>query len=190
MARVKCIWKNVNTNAALYVWYIIYTIYHNVRLLSLFVQFVRLHRYADWPVSLLGLCLKAHFLMLQHLHPHLEKGLCTDLLCSSISVLQFFHCSFLDCGTFLCYYLWKAVIHKLIFGIIAPDNAFFPTKMYRYFSFLHKNICWGYSLEVPHQDTSNEYPQHYVFMEKQEKYLSGTLPYLELCWYRSLAWQE
>ena len=22
------------------------------------------------------------------------------------------------------------------------------------------NICWGYSLEVPHRGTSNEYPQH------------------------------
>ena len=28
-----------------------------------------------------------------------------------------------------------------------------------------KNICCGYSLEVPWQGTSNEYPQH-VFMEK------------------------
>ena len=28
------------------------------------------------------------------------------------------------------------------------------------FLFLHENICCGYSLEVPHQSTSNEYPQH------------------------------
>ena len=28
------------------------------------------------------------------------------------------------------------------------------------FLFLHKNICCGYSLEVPHQGTSNEYPEH------------------------------
>ena len=28
------------------------------------------------------------------------------------------------------------------------------------FLFLHKNVCCGYSLEVPHQDASNEYPQH------------------------------
>ena len=26
--------------------------------------------------------------------------------------------------------------------------------------FLHKNLCCGYSLEVPHWGTSNEYPQH------------------------------
>ena len=38
-----------------------------------------------------------------------------------------------------------------------------------FFSFLLKNICCGYSLEVPHRGTSNEYPQH-VFMENWRKY--------------------
>ena len=28
------------------------------------------------------------------------------------------------------------------------------------FLFLHDNTCFGYSLEVPHGRTSNEYPQH------------------------------
>ena len=28
-----------------------------------------------------------------------------------------------------------------------------------FFLFLHKNICCGYSLEVPRQGASNEYPQ-------------------------------
>ena len=32
-------------------------------------------------------------------------------------------------------------------------------------SVLHKNICCGYSLELPRQGDSNEHPQH-VFMEK------------------------
>ena len=43
--------------------------------------------------------------------------------------------------------------------------------------------CCGYSLEVPHQRASNEYPQH-VFIEKIEKYLhfGWKKPYLEQ-WY-------
>ena len=37
--------------------------------------------------------------------------------------------------------------------------------------FLHKNVCYGYPLEVPQQGASNEYPQHnnYVFIEKLSK---------------------
>ena len=39
------------------------------------------------------------------------------------------------------------------------------------FLFLHKNIWCGYSLEAPHQGTSNEYPQKnmHIFMEKLRK---------------------
>ena len=33
-----------------------------------------------------------------------------------------------------------------------------------FFFFLHKIICCGYSLEVPHWGDSNQYP-HFVFME-------------------------
>ena len=35
----------------------------------------------------------------------------------------------------------------------------------QFFLFLHKNICCGYSLEVPHQGASNEYPQHMFYGE-------------------------
>ena len=49
--------------------------------------------------------------------------------------------------------------------VIALDKKF-PHK-YR-FLFLHRNICCGYSLEVPHRGTSNEYPQH-MFLLKKEK---------------------
>ena len=39
-----------------------------------------------------------------------------------------------------------------------------------FFLFLHENICCGYSLEVPQQGISNEYPQcMFFFMEKLEK---------------------
>ena len=35
---------------------------------------------------------------------------------------------------------------------------------------LHKNICCGYSLEVPHRGwTSNEYPQHMFYGERNKK---------------------
>ena len=33
-------------------------------------------------------------------------------------------------------------------------------KVMIFFLFLHENICYVYSLEVPHWGTSNEYPQH------------------------------
>ena len=37
------------------------------------------------------------------------------------------------------------------------------------FLFLHKNICCGYSLEVPQRGTSNEYPQHMFLWSNKEK---------------------
>ena len=39
-------------------------------------------------------------------------------------------------------------------------GAFFIRKMLISFLFLSKNICCGYSLEVPQRGASNEYPQH------------------------------
>ena len=44
---------------------------------------------------------------------------------------------------------------------IAPDIAlfFFNWKVLMFFIFLHINIGCGYSLEVPHWGTSNEYQQ-------------------------------
>ena len=37
-----------------------------------------------------------------------------------------------------------------------------------FFLFLEGNICCGYSLEVPHRGTSNEYPQHMFSLRKKE----------------------
>ena len=46
---------------------------------------------------------------------------------------------------------------------IAPDMAiFFKRKVLVFFLFFHENISCGYSLEAPHQDASNEYPQHKI----------------------------
>ena len=44
--------------------------------------------------------------------------------------------------------------------IIAPDKELLSTEKLIFFQFLIVNICCGYSLEVPHRGTSNEYPQH------------------------------
>ena len=45
------------------------------------------------------------------------------------------------------------------------------------FLFLHGNKCCGYSLEVPHWGTSNEYPQ-YMFPWRNKK----TISYVKSYW--------
>ena len=37
--------------------------------------------------------------------------------------------------------------------------------LFRFFLFVHKNKCYGYSLEAPIQSASNKYPQH-VYTDK------------------------
>ena len=60
---------------------------------------------------------------------------------------------------------------------IALDKAlFFNQKVSIVFSFLNKNICCWYSLEAPHQGTSNEYPQHmFLLRNRKTMYLIPTL---------------
>ena len=41
--------------------------------------------------------------------------------------------------------------------------------------FLEENICCGYSLEVPHRGTSNEYPQHMFSSRIGKVYISHNL---------------
>ena len=41
---------------------------------------------------------------------------------------------------------------------ILVHSTFYNQKILIFFSFLHENICCGYSLEVPQQGVSNEYP--------------------------------
>ena len=48
------------------------------------------------------------------------------------------------------------------------------------FLFLHADICCGYSLEVSHLGTFNEYPQHMLSCRNKKKYLSGYSSYLPL----------
>ena len=47
-------------------------------------------------------------------------------------------------------------------------HLFFNQKVLIFFLFFHKNICCGYSLEVPHWGASNEYPQH-MFLWRSKK---------------------
>ena len=51
---------------------------------------------------------------------------------------------------------------------IAPDKAHIAIKKLYFFLFHHKNKCCGYSLEVPHRGTSNEYPQQ-MFLSRNKK---------------------
>ena len=37
---------------------------------------------------------------------------------------------------------------------------------------VHKNLCSGYSLEVPQRGTSNEYPQHWFSLSNTKAYLN------------------
>ena len=50
--------------------------------------------------------------------------------------------------------------------LIAPDK-----RVSTYFSlFLHKNMCCGYSLEVPHRGAYNEYTQSMFSCRTKKKY--------------------
>ena len=69
-------------------------------------------------------------------------------------------------------------------SIAIVKALFFNSKVLIFFLFLHKNICCGYWLEVPHWGTSNEYPQPmfsrtYVWRNKKN-YLLDAHPYLDL----------
>ena len=57
------------------------------------------------------------------------------------------------------------------------EGTFFIQKVFIVFLFLNKNICCGYSLEVPLRGTSNEYPQH-MFLLRNKKIYVDTPSYL------------
>ena len=73
-------------------------------------------------------------------------------------------------GKFVFLSLYIAVDKMGFFSIQSIDN---------FFLLFHKNIFCGYSLEVPHWDASNEYPQHMILW-RNKTYLSDTSSLLDL----------
>ena len=66
---------------------------------------------------------------------------------------------------------------------MVPGKALFVYRKYNdIFSFFHKNICCGYSLEAPRGGASNEYTQHMFSWKNQKKrvYYVGSLSDVEL----------
>ena len=59
-------------------------------------------------------------------------------------------------------------MQKYLDTIAFVKMLFFKPKVLIFFLFLHENICYGYSLEVPQQGISDEYPQH-AFLWKNTK---------------------
>ena len=70
---------------------------------------------------------------------------------------------------------------ELHVDIIASDKVLFLSrKVFIFFFFLHKSICYWYSLEVPHWGTSNEYPQH-MFSWRNRKNIIDTTSSAAIC---------
>ena len=59
-------------------------------------------------------------------------------------------------------------------------KIFFSRKVWIIFLFLLENICCGYSLEVPQQGTSNEYPQQ-TFLWRNKKNIMWISPLIWRC---------
>ena len=75
-----------------------------------------------------------------------------------------------------CYLFLPARKSGRICQTIALKTPFFNQKVLIFFLFLHKNICCGYSSEVPWRGTSNEYPQHmFLWRNKKNIYWVPTL---------------
>ena len=59
-------------------------------------------------------------------------------------------------------------VHCMTSGLVKEEYVVIILGYF--FLFLHGNICWGYSLEVPHRGTSNEYPQRMFLWRTGENY--------------------
>ena len=84
---------------------------------------------------------------------------------------------------------WMSMyVHTLLISmsIVSYKAFFFYQKALIFFLFLHENLCCGYSLEVPHWGTSNEYPQHRFSWRHKSIFwiplLSGAM-YVHLCFF-------
>ena len=52
---------------------------------------------------------------------------------------------------------------------LSPDKVFFSNEKYQCFLFVHENVCYGYSFEVPLRGASDEYPQHKFSWRNKKK---------------------
>ena len=59
--------------------------------------------------------------------------------------------------------------------ILLHKRCFFSEKILISFSFLHENLCCGFTLEAPHGDASDEYPKH-TFLLRIKKNIMWILP--------------
>ena len=65
---------------------------------------------------------------------------------------------------------WDTIFDLIITPIRLVKEEYWWKFWYIFFLFFHKNICCGYSLEVPQWGTSNEYPQHMFLWRTEENY--------------------
>ena len=63
------------------------------------------------------------------------------------------------------YHIMKTRLFKNIENFISKNWKFSDTKTLIFFQFSAQNIDCGYSLELPHRGSSNEYPQS-MFLAK------------------------
>ena len=84
---------------------------------------------------------------------------------SALKSIQLRNC----CQQFFVYQNIASNMSKLktisMLSLIATDKRGYP---HNFFLFLDKNICCGYSLEVPRWGASNEYPQHMFSLRNKE----------------------
>ena len=68
------------------------------------------------------------------------------------------------------------VFHSFVQSIAPDKMLFFHWYVWIFFLFFRKNICCGYSLEVPQGGTSNEYTQHmFTWRNKETNFLDTPL---------------
>ena len=72
------------------------------------------------------------------------------------------------CGEKGTIFIWRPLLSGAMITITLDKALFFFCQKSIFCLFFDKNICCGYSLEVPHQGASNEYPQH-MFSSRNKK---------------------
>ena len=107
----------------------------------------------------------------RQLLPYLDFPWSTGWSCLSLIMLRDLYASFesLDMlkGTSCGYHIMKTCLFKYILKI-SPPKTKFSDKNSNIFLISAPNIDCGYSLELPHRGSSNEYPQS-MFLSRNKK---------------------